>query len=367
MSAPWPVGDAQNPPTAQEMLAYLDSLGTWIDDSRRQLDRLDQKLQETGNGPGVQDLSMTLTVWQAIRTRYQDLLTTWDSGRVTEVDLKKLAVLTWSNLNDMLAPGASISSGGGLALSLPEACRMLDALVAQLSSRYQLVTIPTQTSARITALLAQMDRIHDQAQLDPAPVRALTDAPVADLAAAIKDLVDKADRGGDVGGLLGPVEVRAAQMERDLIVTHAERQMLGEKIAQAQTRRESLIYREKAVLDLVAKTRASVDPAPKYAVPHVESLGEVPDRADLVDAYLARLDQVSAALDIVQQANEEAYALIAALVSRLEKAQAVAGPGADPVRETLVTQVNDLLHRSPVPVQVVEPLIRAVEASGRPS
>jgi len=308
MSVPWPEGSPQNPPTAGQMLAYLSGLGTWIDDSRRDLDRLDQKLQAVGQAQGIQDIAMTLTVWQAIKDRYTDLNKTWDSGRVTDQDLKKLAVMIWANLNDMLTPGTTLNSGGGLSICLPEACRMLEALIAQLSTKYQLAPVPSEASARIASLLAQVERIRDQAALDPPDVRSVSDAEIADLAADVQTLIDKSERGGDIGGILGPLEVRAARMERDLIVGHSERAMLAGKINQARSRRTALISREKSIQDLVDKTRASVSPAPKYAVPHVESLGEIPQTSAELDAYLAALDQVSRAFDFVQNANQKALA-----------------------------------------------------------
>jgi len=306
MSVPWPEGSPQKPPTSSQMLAYLDQLGTWIDDARRDLDRLDQKMQASGQFQGIQDIAMTLTVWQAIRDRYTDVTRVWDSGRVTDEDLKKLAVMIWSNLNDMLTPGTTINSGGGLAISMPEACRMLEALIAQLSSKYQLAPQPTQVSARIASLLAQVERIRDQAGLDAPQDRTVTDDEIADLAGDVRSLIDKSERGADIGGILGPLEVRAAHMERDLIVGHAERAMLAGKLNEVRSRRAGLVAREQAIQDLVARTRAQVNPAPKYAVPHVEALGEIPATATELDSYLARLDQVSRALDIVQTANQKA-------------------------------------------------------------
>jgi len=365
MSVPWPQCSPQNPPTAQQMLAYLDQLGTWIEDSRRTLDRLDQKFQASGETQGIQDIAMTLTVWQAIDHRYADLNKTWDSGRVTEEDLKKLAVMIWANLNDMLTPGTTLGSTGGLAISLPEACRMLEALIAQLSSKYQLAPRPTEVSNRISSLLAQVERIRDQAKLDPPGVRTVTDAQIDDLASDVQSLIDKADRGGDIGGFLGPLEVRAAQMERDLIVGHAQRAMLSQKIDQTRSRRAGLIARENQIQDLVTRTQTSVDPAPKYAVPHVESLGEIPITAEELDAYTTRLDQVSQAFDVVQNANQKALEQKTALTTRLEKAEARGVT--DPLATNLATQIRELLSRTPAPLSVITPLMAALEASGRPS
>jgi hypothetical protein len=344
------------------MLTYLDDCGNWINDRRQDLDRLDRKVQAT-SPQGVTDIAMTLTVWQAIKDRYTDLVKVWDSGRVLDIDLKKIAVMIWANLNDMLTPGTTISSGGGLAVSLPEACRMLEALISQLSSRYELAPVSTETTARITQLLAQVERIREQAKLDPPGIREATEAQVANLASGVKDLVEKANRGGDIGGFLGPLEVRASLMERDLIVSHAERAMLAQKVGLASQRRTSMIQREHAVTEIVRKTRSSVDPAPKYAVPSVEALGEIPTTQGQLEEYMKRLDQVNAAFDVVQQANQQALAAKSSLTARFEKAYATLG-SADPLTASLATQIRDLMGQSPTPIAVVEPLINAFEATG---
>jgi hypothetical protein len=367
MTVPWPGFTTQAPPTSPQMLAYLDELGTWLDDQRRGLDRLDQKLQAVGHAQGLQDMVMTLTVWQAVKDRYTDVTKVWDSGRVTEVDLKKLAVMVWSNLNDMLTPGTTLVTGGGLNVTLPEACRMLEALANQLSSRFQLAPVPTEASARFAALLAQVDRIKDQSKLDAPEIRQATATAVDDLAGEVKAMIDKADRGGDVGGIIGPLEVRAARLERDLIVGHAERVQLAQRRAAAKRQTEALTARELAVADLVRRTQARVTPAPKYAVPHVAALGDIPGTADRLEAYLTRLAQVSAALDVVQTANEQAYARRDQVLARLEKSEATRSEPGDPLAAALATQIRELLGRSPAPLAVVEPLLAAYEASGGPA
>jgi len=366
MTLPQAPGSAQQPPTAQEMLAYLGQLGDWVTACRNDLDRIDQKVQSVNPVQGVQDVAMTLTVWQAIDHRYTDLMNAWDSGRVTDVDLRKLGVMIWSDLNDQLTPGTTLGNGGGLALSLPEACRMLEALISQLSARYQLADVPTEASTRIAALRAQLERIRNQAALDPPAVQQITQPTVSALAADITNLVDAADRGADVGGILGPLEVRAARLERDLIVGHAERQMLAGQIQQAQSRRAGLVAREREVTELAVRTREAVTPAPKYAVPRIEALGEVPTTTAELNAYLARLDQAGKALDVVQQANLRALAHKSDLALRLEKAEA-GKTGNDPLATSLNTQIRQLLQQNPAPLAVVEPLIAAYEAAEVPA
>ncbi|MDR2973285.1 MAG: hypothetical protein LBV00_01030 [Propionibacteriaceae bacterium] len=366
MTVPWPEGSAQTPPTAQQMMVYIDQLGAWIGQSRLTLDRLDQKIRSADQGQGVHDMAMTLTVWQAIKDRHTDLLTVWDSGRVTDVELKKLAVMTWANLNDMLTPGTTLSSGGGLAVSLPEACRMLEALIAQLSSRYQLVPQSGEASARIAQLRAQVERIREQVGLDSPADQARTMPLVADLQHDVADMIAKADRGGDIGGLIGPLEVRSAQLERDLIVGHAQRAMMQGRVAQARSRLAGLAAREHSVADLVRATAASVTPAPKYAVPRVEALGPVPTTATELDQFEARLSQVGQALDIVQQANLKARARKDDLITRFQRAQALTAPD-DAVGDDLARQITTLLASTPAPLDVIEPLITAYEASRRRS
>lgn len=365
MSVPWPEGSPQKPPTAQQSLAYLDALGQWIDDCKADIDRLDERVRDKGPFEGIQDIAMTLTVWQAIQHRYSDLLKVWDNGRADEVVLAKLSALTWANLNDMLTPGASIATGGGLALSLPEACRMLEALIAQMSSHYQLVQLPDQTSSRVAALLAQVERIRDQAKLDAPDVRERTTPLVDNLAADTQLLVEKAGRGGDVGGLIGPLEVRASELERDLIVGHAQRSNLGKRVDEVRQVRAQLIAREESVGRLAEATRHAMTPAPKYAVPHVESLGPVPSNQSDLDAYLARLTQVRSALDVVEKANKDALGRVASLVTRLKVASTRLEPS-DNVATALANQARTLLDRNPAPVDVIEPLLTALEATGRP-
>ena len=361
MTVPWPEGSATQPPTHNQMLKYLDDCGTWINDRREDLDRLDRKIQAT-TPQGVTDIAMTLTVWQAIKDRYTDLVKVWDSGRVIEIDMKKMAVMIWANLNDMLTPGTTISSGGGLAVSLPEACRMLEALISQLSSRYELAPVPTETTSRITQLLAQVERIREQSKLDPPGIREISEAQVDDLSAGVKDLIEKVNRGGDIGGFLGPIEVRAARMERDLIVGHAERAMLAQKVALVNQRRTALIQRGQAVGEIVRKTRLTVDPAPKYAVPSVEALGEIPLTQRELEEYLKRLDQVSTAFDVVQEANQKALAAKSVLMARFEKANT--NRSKDSLTTSLATQIRELMGQTPTPMAIVEPLINAFEASG---
>jgi len=345
------------------MLAYLDDLTTWLTTQRADLDRLDAKVQDSGGPTGALDMATTLSIWQAIKQRSDDLTRLWDSGRVLDTDLAKLAGLIWSPLNDMLTPGSTLSTGAGLSVSLPEACRLLEALVAQLASRYQFAQTTGEVSVRIQNLRAQVERIRQQAELDPPAIQATTTPEVTALAAGVAQMVVQADRGGDIGGTLAPLEIRAAQLERDLIVGHAERVGLAQQIDQAQTRRQGLIDRADALATLMAEVRQEVTPAPKYALPRVEALGDVPLTADLLTAYQVKLDQVDAALAVVEQANRQALAAKTDLAARLAGLRRDDASSESELAQQLDHQIGQLLATKPAPIDVVTRLVDAYQAA----
>lgn len=364
MTSPWPPGSLQVAPTAPQMLTYLDALSDWLQTQRAGLDRLDARIQRLGDPAGGMDMATTLSIWQAIKQRQDDLLRVWDSGRVIETDLAKLAGLIWSPLSDMLTPGASLNTGAGLNVSLPEACRMLDALITQLSSRYQFSQTDGQVNVRLQNLRAQVERIRQQAALDPPDIQATTEPTVTALAGAVDQMVAQCDRGGDIGGSLPPLEIRAARLERDLIVSHAERATLARQVSQAASRRQGLADRAEAVGALVAQVRQTVTPPPKYAVPQVQALGDVPDTPELLTAYLAKLDQVEAALGIVETANRQALAAKTDLTGRLTDLRArAAGRPQSELAEQLDSQVGHLLATDPTPIDVAARLLDAYQAA----
>ena len=95
--------------------------------------------------------------------------------------------------------------------------------------------------------------------------------------------------GGDVGGLLPPLEIDAARFERDLIVGAAQRRQARAEVEQIRRLRDSLEAREEQLRQLATSCVATVDPAPRYAVPDVDALGPVPNTLDALAAYRRRL------------------------------------------------------------------------------
>ncbi len=280
-----------------------------------------------GPAPGrsvTGDIMLSLALWKSASDRYEQLLATWDGGRVGVTERLRLASLIWGRLDT--------GADSGLAVSLPEACRLSDALLAQLRVRLGFDPSGAEVSARVRQLRAQLERIRDQVDLEPAgPAHQQAAATQARLARRLQELGDKLQRGGDVLGLVGPLEIEAATFERDLIVGGVRRRESGALLGRARERRAQLEARESDLTTLVAECLRRVAPAPRYAVPDVEALGPVPEAGEALTSYLQRLDQVARAMEVVQTAYTQALAERADLDSLLEayRAKAAATGAAD--------------------------------------
>lgn len=370
-SAPTAPGRLGIPVEVQDAMTYLGLLGTWIQERRAELDELDATiLASTDRAALTHDMMLSLSIWQAIKGRYDLLLATWDSGRVGPTERERLSSLIWGRLDDTLpdsgSPTPASAAISGLSVSLPEACRLSDALAGQLRNRLHRSPQADQLAGRLRDLRAQVERIRDQAALEPPSSRATAQAAADDLAAHTADLSAKAERGGDIGGLLGPLEIRAATMERDLIVGNTKRRQAQDKLGRARELREALELRERALTDLVSRAVGAVTPAPKYAVPNVAALGPVPSSASQLDGYLAKLASVSQAMQIVQEAYGTALDAHDALATRLaaeRRTAQQAGVDADADLAALAAVAEAFLTRSPSPTKVVSSLLDAYAAA----
>ncbi|MDR0960188.1 MAG: hypothetical protein LBM23_07540 [Propionibacteriaceae bacterium] len=359
MSAPWPPGSIDQPGSPQEYLAYLDDFGQWVADLRQQIDTIDAELLKRGlSEEATADVAVALTIWQTVKNRYDDLVRTWDSGRVGPTELDRLTRLIWGRLGDEANPGDALATRH-LALNLPEACRLAEALTSQLVDDYDLTPVTREMSARLEALRAQVERLREQVALEPAADQPRLIAVVDQMDADVDALVAKADRGGDIGGSLGPLEIQGATMERDLIVGNAQRRALSGRLTTVTAQRNSVQRREAEVVALVAEVAAEVSPPPKYAVPRVEALGEIPTTPEALDRYEAQLIRASAALDYVERANREALAVKSDLADRVADLRA----SGDASITALVDQAGDLVAQSPAPIEVIKPLVAACEAA----
>lgn len=351
-AAPGRLGEAIAPAAIQ---AYLTDLDTWLRTRRVELDELDAAALGAGRGGDVAgDMSLALALWKAIQDRYQLVFATWDGGRVLQQERERISALIWGRLD-----GAT-ELPGGLAVSLPEACRLNDALTGQLRTRLALVPGADESAARIRDLRAQLERIRDQVGLEPATTRDAAVDRLAGLMSRLGAVAEKAERGADVGGLLGPLEVEATTYERDLIVGNARRRDARGKVLSARELRADLEQREAALEKLAATCVATVDPAPRYAIPDVEALGPVPVTPDAIDPYLHKLDRVSQALELAQHKYADALAEHARLVELLDayvtKARAL-GVADTPDLSASEQQARAVLGRRPAPMAVARQLV----------
>ncbi len=345
---------------------YLPALERWVAARRSELDALDRAALASPHGSGATaDLLLSMALWKSVADRAALLAATWGGGRVGPVEQERLSTLVWGRLDTrMTAPG---SAGGvaemaaGLAVTLPEACRLSDALVASLRVRLGLDLSAAEVTARLGALRAQLERIREQVGLEPAGHHQQQGAATAArLARRLAELRDKAGRGGDVDGLLGPLEIEASTVERDLIVGAARRREAASRLERARRLRTELEAREAALQQLVQRCVDTVDPAPRYAVPDVSALGPVPNTPAALESYLHRLEQVSRAMAVVQDAYGQALRDHEELVARLDALQAKA-------RALGVADQSDLrrgyalaaetLARRPCPVGIAAQLV----------
>ena len=329
--APGRLGEALEPEAA---LAYLTALGGWLAARRAELDALDREVLASAEPVRLTgDVTLAMALWQAVADREAQLRAVWASGRVGPDERERMATLVWGR-RDTRGSGGPGPAGSPLALSVPEACRLNDAVVGELRERLGLDPSGAQTNARVAALRAQLERLRDQTALEPAgPPRLRAVQHVATLAARLDAAVDKAGRGGDVGGILGPIEVEAATFERDLIVGGARRREAGALVARVRAQRADLQRRAAALRDLVERCVATVEDAPRYAVPDVDALGPLPNTAAAITAYEDRLDLVGRALGVAERAygqalraHDDREARLAALRVRAEATGRAAEP-----------------------------------------
>lgn len=370
--APNAPGRLGEPVDVLALRQYLIELDQWLDARRRELESLDEAVRASEHADDLTpDIALGLQLWQAIQSRYRRLLQVWDRGRVAIKEREQLASLVWGRLDDEAWGGVAASG-----LSLPEACRMSDALTGQLRSRLQLDPAGTQAVGRLRDLRASMERLRDQVALEPAQSADQARAHLARLEERLTEISEKAGRGGDIGGLLGPLEADAATFERDLIVGGVmRRQQVAAQPASAPTRddeleqrrehagrlRADLILRGQQLDEQVARVAAAIPNPPKYAVPDVTALGPVPDAPADLDAYLRRLEQVDKAMSMIDRAYADAVRGAEVFANELIMLRAeISERGISDARlAALLDVAGELAELTPQPVEALQPLLSA--------
>lgn len=350
-------GSIDRPGTTAEIMAYLGALGDWLIDARQELSAIDSAVMRSADRAALTtDMAVALSLWQAVKERNDALLKAWDSGRVGEVELREIAALIWGRLDSGGGDGSSV------AMSLPEGCRMVEALTNQLRHRLQVGPHAAQYTARIAGLRAQFDRIHDQIDLEPPAAQPSARSVEDRFGTRLATIIEKFSRGGDIGGLLSALEVDAARFERDLLVAQGKRRQSQELLGRVRKLAGELAERQLALTDLVDRCIATVAPAPPYAVPTVSALGPIPNTPDALTTYLAKLEQIDQAMDVVHQAYTTALADRDALELSFQRLNLQAEAPSAITRDVgdLTTRV---LTERPCPMRVASALMDAYKAS----
>ncbi len=376
-TAPPAPGRLGQPLDASEALRYLGELGAWRDSRKAELDAIDEAaLGATDSAAYTSDLLLSMALWKAVADRHDLLVATWDSGRVGPTELARLSTLVWGRLDAVARPTASAGGGsaavpaGALAVSLPEACRLSDALAASLRARLGIDPSEADQQARLRSLRASVERVRDLVDREPAQHHAAAATVLDRLDTRVADVLARVKRGADVGGLLGPLEQDAARAERDLIVGASNRRADAHDEARARALRTELEARGAALRDLATRCVAQVAPAPRFAVPDVSALGPVPTNPSAVDAYLVRLDAVGRAMTMAQDAYASALSERDELRMMLGAYAAKAGDQRAPARSAqaeadlaeLRRRAGETLDREPVDLVRGRALIAAYVA-----
>lgn len=349
-SPPGPPGSLTAPAPPRDVLAYLDELRRWRDDLRTALNALDRRAQvATDTDAFTGDLTLALSLAESISRRTDELITTWDSGRVTDKELAQLAQLMWGRLPDAL--------GSPSAFSLSEATTLAAALEARLAARLDADTIAGSGAAdRLEPLRETLARCHDLAATLERRADDV-DALAADLEKALA--TDAKTLGAEIARIADSAEV----LERDLIKELALRASVSRDAAALAGRVASLTATAAEVQQTAQRCRDKIANPPRLAVPDVTVLGPVPPVPDgpdqpgtwtaaraALDEYRSRLDRAAAALAEASRCYAAPLTERAELRGLAEAYRAKAGAAGfaeDPDLDSQWVRLRDVLWQAP--------------------
>lgn len=359
-TAPGQLGVAARP---TDMLEYLGQLDAWLAERRAELDSLDGQILSTGRQQELTgDMSLAMALWQAAKTRQGLILNTWDSGRVGPKELEQLSGLIWGRLDTATSPVTALAS---MAVSLPEAGRLCDALVAQLRTRLNTDPNAEQQQLRLRELRAQAERIRDQIGLEPPALAGSASGRLGGLVSRVDELTAKRERGGDIAGSLSALEIEAAKFERDLIVGAAQRREARELLDTARQRLAGLTASEQELRAMAAHLSTTVWPAPEVELPTVAGLGPVPNTGRALRGYLSALDVLATSYAAAREQLVRAdggVSQVRAQFTALQVRADAAALATDPGLMDLAGAIQTRLAARPVPVRVVQHLLDAYAA-----
>ena len=211
-------GGWASPSSPEDALRYLAALGTWRDERKAELDVLDEAALGAPRRRGVHRRPAALD--GAVEGRrgparpargHLGLRPGRDdrAGATLHPRLGPARRRTTARprRRPVRAAGAHVPAQA-LAVSLPEACRLSDALAASLRARLGIDPSEADLQARLRALRASVERVRDLVDREPAQARAAASSTLDRLDTRVADVLARAQRGADVGGLVGPARAR---------------------------------------------------------------------------------------------------------------------------------------------------------------
>ena len=269
---PAPPGSLTRAPTTAATQTYLAALDVWLDELRARVNRLDADAQladEPTRYTG--DVTLAMSLVHSIASRHDELVTTWDSGRVDADVLARVGVLLWGRLPDPL--------GAPSAFTLSEAATLATALVDRLVA--ELATDPLAGSGvagRVAALRGAISRC-----IAHAHALGMTTTDLEGTAAFLESAVASKDRARIVAAV-GSLEAEISATERDLMKETGLRAGTARLNAELHREYEELVARCVAVVALAERCRSRIAHAPKLAVPSVTVVGPPPEMVTAISA-----------------------------------------------------------------------------------
>ena len=363
--APTPPTGPGEQPEDRAVDHYLSELARWRVRREHELSALDEVTRTHADRDGLnEDVTASMTLYHAIAQRHDLLLATWEDARDGDGEREWVSTLLWGVLE---MPDGDPHA---LALSLPDALRMSDALAASLRARTGADVEELPVRQRAASLRADLDRLEGVVSRDDsavAQVAASVDPELTGRLAEARLRLDGLGRRADDEALvaIGELESELAGLERALLVAAAEEAHGTVDVDQARAERDQLVAKGEAVRALAARVLESVTPAPTRGIPDVTALGEVPTGDSELTAYMGNLERVGRALDQAHATYAAALAEYADLADRAQRlASTLAGCGAPTSVDLsgMLTAAKESLHNKPADVRRAAALVAAQEA-----
>lgn len=356
--APAPPAGPGEQPSAESLDRYVAELGRWRmrrDHELRALDGLTRTHEE--RDALNDDITASLTLWHAIVQRHDLLMAAWSESERGEEERGWAGQLVWGVLE--MPDGDS----GALALPLPEALRLSDALAGSLRARVGADADDVPVDERLAALDEELQRVRESADAHDGPVDTGLTERLDEAATQLEQLRGRDDDG--VMGEIGELGSQISSVDRDLIVAAANQAHERADREQAVAERDHLVARGEAVRALAEKALNAINPAPRLGIPDVTALGDVPEEDGELTTYVANLERVGRALDQAHSMYAAALAEYADLADRAERlASTLAGCGAPTSVDLagMLTAAKECLHTRPADIRRAAALVAAQEA-----